>query len=404
MNTRLRFDKLKDRFEVERRTRGSVLSAPAAFGETGVKRRIKNVLKFKKPGIGVTVVTVVLCLAAAAACAANPEISEAPSLYGNYKFEKQLYINLLSSFLALEGFEEYYTFSEHELTITDMDGDKTVIPVEYERSDFSEKEFSRGFMLGFGAPDITQYDKRYMYDLNGYGSGFPRYRLYFMDDEIWLAKMTQVPKSDSDLMFWSIYKISRFDGELPGSLGNPAGTFTHDSYTLSRSLDGVDTFISLQGDFDSGYENDACYNVTADDVKEAGYSVFKYDTSCASFLLYENSVYPLGEWFGGLGVTSMAIRDSDNDGLNELYYTYSWGSGIHRSHAAYFDPAVKRSIVFDYTRMNEDMVFIPKGDALLLYDAGINDMESSTWFEMKTGEYIGEIGFEDGNIVLKTSS
>ncbi len=32
-------------------------------------------------------------------------------LYGTYQFKKQIYMNPLSSFLALDGFQEYYTLS-----------------------------------------------------------------------------------------------------------------------------------------------------------------------------------------------------------------------------------------------------------------------------------------------------
>lgn len=49
---------------------------PLAFGETGVKARIKNVLGWKKPKPAVTAVAAVVCCAVLAACAANPETGE----------------------------------------------------------------------------------------------------------------------------------------------------------------------------------------------------------------------------------------------------------------------------------------------------------------------------------------
>jgi len=45
---------------------------PLAFGETGVKARIKNTLRWKKPAPWVTVLAVMLVAAGIAACAANP--------------------------------------------------------------------------------------------------------------------------------------------------------------------------------------------------------------------------------------------------------------------------------------------------------------------------------------------
>lgn len=46
--------------------------SPLAFGESGVKSRIKNALKWKKPKVWVTLLATILCVAAVAACAANP--------------------------------------------------------------------------------------------------------------------------------------------------------------------------------------------------------------------------------------------------------------------------------------------------------------------------------------------
>jgi hypothetical protein len=46
----------------------------------------------------------------------------------------------------------------------------------------------------------------------------------------------------------------------------------------------------------------------------------------------------LGTSFGGYGVTDMVVTDLDADGNPELTYTYSWGSGMHRSHIAAYLP------------------------------------------------------------------
>ena len=56
--------------------------SPLAFGESGVKTRIKNALNWKKPKIWMTVIAAVLCIAVVAACAADSqetEISEEPA-------------------------------------------------------------------------------------------------------------------------------------------------------------------------------------------------------------------------------------------------------------------------------------------------------------------------------------
>lgn len=50
--------------------------SPLCFGETGVKERIKNVLRWRSPKTWVTVAAALLCLAAVAACAVNPSKKE----------------------------------------------------------------------------------------------------------------------------------------------------------------------------------------------------------------------------------------------------------------------------------------------------------------------------------------
>ncbi len=54
--------------------------SPLAFGETDVKKRIRNVLDWKKPKIRVTVLSALLCAAAIVACAADPKEPSADAL------------------------------------------------------------------------------------------------------------------------------------------------------------------------------------------------------------------------------------------------------------------------------------------------------------------------------------
>jgi len=172
--------------------------------------------------------------------------------------------------------------------------------------------------------------------------------------------------------------------------------------TISGTQAGVPDFLSLQQDFKSGYDTDTCYNITPEYIQEnSDYLVFKYDTSCASFLLYEGKVYPLGVWFGGFGVTSMALADLNGDQKPELYFTYSWGSGLHRSYAAYFDPVAKKVVIFDYTHLNKDMMITENNDGgLSLYGAVINKTDSFVNFYIERTDFISDIVCENGQISL----
>ena len=52
------------------------LAGPLAFGESGVKSRIQNILRWERPRVWITVLALVICLAALLACAANPKEQE----------------------------------------------------------------------------------------------------------------------------------------------------------------------------------------------------------------------------------------------------------------------------------------------------------------------------------------
>lgn len=364
-------------------------ASPLAFGESGIQERVKNILRFKAPKRWVIVLAFLLCAASVAACAANPvgktpaKTGDMPS--GNYVFEKQIYMNPLSSFIAFDGYQEYYTITEDMLVLTDASGNQQRISGTLEKGDLDEQEFQNSFDINIGIPDITAFQKRYRYTLTDI-SGSMVYRIYQLDDEIWLARMASGSKKH-----WSIYKITKFEGEIPMKV------------IISGTQDGVENFLSLQQDFQSGYNRDTCYNITPDNIKEnSAYTVFKYDTSCASFLLYEDKIYPLGMWFGGYGLTSMALADLNGDEMPELYFTYSFGSGLHRSHAAYFDPVAKQVVAFNYIHFNKDMLITDNGNGgLSLYSASINNIMSFVYFEIEKNDLISDIVEKNGQISLE---
>ncbi|MFC5703279.1 M56 family metallopeptidase [Cohnella faecalis] len=370
-------------------------AGPLAFGETSVRERVKNALRFKAPKKGVVAFSAVACMIVVAACAANPTVNEMPKdtekLYGSYSFEKQVYMNPLSSFIALEGHKEYYTLTENSLIITDEAGNQQKLATNYERTTVDKQEFNNSFMMNsIGVPDIASYKERYQYALTN-PSASPAYRLYLLDDEMWLAKIRKdtanIQKSE---YIWSIYKVSKLDGRVPVKAA------------IVGTRDGVDAFLALNKDFKSGYDTDTCYNITPAYMKEnSEYRIFKYDQSSASFLLYEGNVYPLGEWFGGFGVTSMALADIDRDGRSELYFTYSWGSGLHRSHAAYFSPAAKQIVTLEYTHLNGDMLLTDNHDgSLSLFAAAISSVGGFVNFEMEGTEFISDIVYANGQISI----
>jgi hypothetical protein len=107
-------------------------------------------------------------------------------------------------------------------------------------------------------------------------------------------------------------------------------------------------FAKIQNIAESSIEMDAFRDITPENVfKETGCQIFKNGKTCESYLLYERKLYTLGIGFGGLGIVDIVSCDFDDNGKKELLYTYSWGSGIHRSCFGYFDLSQKCEVKMD---------------------------------------------------------
>jgi hypothetical protein len=50
-----------------------------------------------------------------------------------------------------------------------------------------------------------------------------------------------------------------------------------------------------------------------------------------AYIIRDRKASPLGNSFGGYGITSLCVADLAGDGHPQLLFSYSWGSGEHRS-------------------------------------------------------------------------
>lgn len=167
----------------------------------------------------------------------------------------------------------------------------------------------------------------------------------------------------------------------------------------------VSDFLEKMQGFTTYYETDECYNITPDFVADnSDYSIFKYSSSTESFILYDGEIYSIGTCFGGLGITSMALADLDKDGTYELYYTFSWGSGLHRSHVGYFEPINKEIHVFeDDALLNSDMILTVNNSGDLCVNSATLDMDDFVNFTIRAQDFIGTLDFEENQVVLNTT-
>jgi hypothetical protein len=67
------------------------------------------------------------------------------------------------------------------------------------------------------------------------------------------------------------------------------------------------------------------------------------------FLITEDRVLQLGKADGGRGVTSMLLSDMDQDGVDELVFTFSFDSGTYQSRIGMYAPVYNKNFIFEPT-------------------------------------------------------
>jgi hypothetical protein len=110
-------------------------------------------------------------------------------LYGYYEFDQNIYTNPLSSFLPFKGHMPFYEISESGLSIISIrDGSVQSIPGTFEKKPLDREQFKKMLTFDFSVPDIDKYESCYEYGGFSAEEG-PEYRLYGMDQEIWLVNI-----------------------------------------------------------------------------------------------------------------------------------------------------------------------------------------------------------------------
>lgn len=99
------------------------------------------------------------------------------------------------------------------------------------------------------------------------------------------------------------------------------------------------------------------YDITPKEVKEEiGCQIFKVNYSCETLVIYKSKVCSIGFGGGGSGVVSLTTCDFDGNGQKDLIYTFSWGSGLHRSHIGVFNLSKEKEEWLDFVQMNKDVM------------------------------------------------
>lgn len=157
------------------------------------------------------------------------------------------------------------------------------------------------------------------------------------------------------------------------------------------SKDNVSEFMSVLGKqelggLSSGFvlDEEHCYNVTPDRIaEETSAQIFKFSDSCATFIYLHGQAYPFGEWFGGYGFVNAVPCDFDHDGNADILYTYSCGSGLHRSLVAVFNTQTMENTII-YSSADTDNPRVDLYVSTQSPSTDIPDAEMTTYFVVYT--------------------
>ena len=169
-------------------------------------------------------------------------------------------------------------------------------------------------------------------------------------------------------------------------------------FEMTPSKTGVDEFLANNPTIKSTYKDDELFNITPQEITDNyGFKVFKYSENCETYLEYKEKTYQLGSGWGGPGTVSFAVADFNGDKHYELYFTYSWGSGLNHAVIDCFDTSSSVKFEGFDQYWSDDVVFAVENGKLGVYKAKyISDIKAAPT------EKLGEItvGNETNKVVF----
>ena len=362
----------------------TIAACPLAFGEVGVKQRVKSILNYRKPGFWVILAALVLCLGVAVFFLTDPAAVQAP-------FGQDWYIDY---FLYLSTFREepqpdvdwnyqittdsyntmlyahYRLTEEGELSVMESDTGKWATLGTLEEEHLSMLNFDEYFKeeanwyTDLYRPEKFRetYVRAWRLDVNPEGYPGLFYLLLEMEDgKFYLMcgyaeNTSHAAQEASSAMYW----VARLTGADPASA------------TAIRWFDYLETggYPDGSADFQAQLPQypDVTFKCTPGELTA--------ETETGSTMLIT-----------GMPIWNVFLSDLTGDGIDDFCATVSYGSGIIDQHVVVYDYAAREEYtlwergVFDYTLRLEDRVlvcdkrFYPHGDIadsgrLMLVSAG----------------------------------
>ena len=148
-------------------------------------------------------------------------------------------------------------------------------------------------------------------------------------------------------------------------------------------------------------ENYTISDITPENIKdEIGCQIFKDNSTYETYVIYKGELFRIGFGFGGMGVVMVTTCDFKEDGQKDLIYTFSFGSGLHRSHIGVFDLSEKQETWLDYRQTNEDIVLQKLSDYSFEVYTSILEFKEDHQYEITPVRKVAKVQAKNGNIVV----
>ena len=339
--------------------------------------------------------------ASATASSVNSGALPLSDFYGNYVFKEASVLSALSSatigYINERSAGQTYTINDNVFEIRGSDQ-----AVTYENPTYEPCEISGdGDGINKGFTDYTsarRVDAVYkILDENKEPTHLKLYTSSEYPDRVWISDYCDNTATGTEIIVQSMDMLLCSCQYPP----NASQMDKHITGTKDKVKDLIDLLDQKGWDMATtnyGYEfsYDTVYNITPPEIAAAeDFQIFKCSTSCLSILEYKGQCYELGIGFGGYGLVDMMLYDCNGDGASDLLYTYSWGSGLHRSCAAYFDFVKGESIVLDVTGGEDEIMLVQNANGgVNVYKAIYGeDLDGTSFidFKLHAGDFVAEM-------------
>lgn len=272
---------------------------PICFGEGSVKSRIKNILKFKKPTVAVTILAVLLCGLVLVSCAANPKADEAlknrdmayitDTEYEAYSIgacigmpegfssildgDGYAYISKENIVIRRKSPDEHFDYLYHSRWTMTADITKNDLIQEFEINSIVRvgddnapeiPDFKQGRIIMYydavysSSPSYSVYvfdDVPYMIYYSGryFGLTFDEAENEKLKDKDYLTSLATLSKNQSDYIDSLFDALENPDDPLLKASSNPGDYIAHNKEAYNTLVDGgIYTMQYIVNDFSKG--------------------------------------------------------------------------------------------------------------------------------------------------------